>query len=347
MFFLIVILAGLGGTIANRMKVPAGFLIGSIVVTAVTNLIYEGVQIPTNLTLIVQIGAGALLGIKINKEDIYALKRIILPSIILVFGMILLNAVIGFIIHHISGMDLVTALLASAPGGVTEMSIIAVSMGADPSMVAFIQLIRVLSVMIVSPFIIKKLCKEHLASEADKELVEHIPGKDEKLIKRRKVNIGLTMTLAIILGSVGSVMPIPAGALVFSMLGAATLNIILKRGEVFKYQRSICQVLAGMLIGSKFTLSGSFQYDNFALVVLVMVFGIVLLNVIIGILISKLGKLDLPTALFSSVPGGMTDISLISKEFGADQTKVVVMQFMRLVNVIALFPTLIMWLVSL
>ena len=55
--------------------------------------------------------------------------------------------------------------------------------------------------------------------------------------------------------------------------------------------------------------------------------------------------MDPVTALFACAPGGLTDMALIAADLGADSSKVAAMQMMRLVSVIALYPTIIGWLV--
>lgn len=61
--------------------------------------------------------------------------------------------------------------------------------------------------------------------------------------------------------------------------------------------------------------------------------------------IDEIGKWDFPVYCTGTTPGGLTDMALIAADLGADSTKVAGMQMLRLVSVIALYPTIIGWLV--
>jgi uncharacterized membrane protein AbrB (regulator of aidB expression) len=52
-----------------------------------------------------------------------------------------------------TGIDLVVLLLAYAPGGVAEMSLIALAIGADAGFVAVHHLVRIVCVMVAVPLL--------------------------------------------------------------------------------------------------------------------------------------------------------------------------------------------------
>ena len=64
-------------------------------------------------------------------------------------------------------------------------------------------------------------------------------------------------------------------------------------------------------------------------------------NVVSGILISRVGGIDPLTGMLSSAPGGISDIPLIAEDMGADSSKVLVLQFIRYILGLGVFPTLI------
>ena len=81
-------------------------------------------------------------------------------------------------------------------------------------------------------------------------------------------------------------------------------------------------------------------------VVVLAVFSFVILDLVAGMLIARLTDMDLVTALFSCAPGGLTDMTLIAADLGADGVKVAGMHMIRLVSVIALYPLMINYLVE-
>lgn len=81
-------------------------------------------------------------------------------------------------------------------------------------------------------------------------------------------------------------------------------------------------------------------------VVILAIVSFIVLDLVAGVIISKTTDMDLISALFSSAPGGLTDMTLIAAELGADGVKVAGMHMIRLVSVIACYPTLIQLIVS-
>ena len=74
--------------------------------------------------------------------------------------------------------------------------------------------------------------------------------------------------------------------------------------------------------------------------VLLITAGWLLLNLALGWLLHRYGKLSAETALFATAAGGMSDMGLLSAEFGANSTQVSVLQLCRVISLIALTPVL-------
>ncbi|WP_051542066.1 AbrB family transcriptional regulator [Clostridium lundense] len=153
------IIASIGGVLGIKLKIPAGALVGSMIAVAIYNIYGGKGAMPSNFKLGAQIVVGGMIGLNFTKESIYALKDIIFPAVILVIGLTLLSILLGFAIYKLTGLDLVTALFSSAPGGITDMTLISEAYGADISKVALLHLMRLLSVITILPFLIKIFTK--------------------------------------------------------------------------------------------------------------------------------------------------------------------------------------------
>jgi len=154
------VIAAVGGYIGIKLKIPAGALIGAMVFVAAYNIKTSQGYIPRDFKLVAQIVVGGMLGLNFNMEAISALKKLILPSIVLVIGLTIFSLLLGILIHKITGLDLVTALFSSSPGGLTDMSLLSEAYGAQTHIVALMHLIRLTTVITIFPIIIKFL-KEH------------------------------------------------------------------------------------------------------------------------------------------------------------------------------------------
>ena len=149
----------LGGFIGIKSRFPAGGLIGAMLAVSAFKIMGVDVRFPSWTKYFAQITIGILVGLKIQKGFFGELKELILPALIIVCGMILWGVFLGAVIHKITGLDIVTSLFSSSPGGLTDMTIIAQSLGADSPKVVFLQLCRLVSVIFFYPIIIRILSR--------------------------------------------------------------------------------------------------------------------------------------------------------------------------------------------
>ncbi|WZL71905.1 AbrB family transcriptional regulator [Clostridiaceae bacterium 35-E11] len=153
------IVAGIGGMIGIKLKIPAGALVGAMVFVAIYNIWSGKGYIPTNFKLVAQIMVGGMLGLNFTMETIHGLKAMLIPAVIMVLGLMVLNLLLGFLLYKTTGLNLITALFSSAPGGLTEMVLTSEAYGADTSKVALLHLMRLISVITILPLVIKGFIK--------------------------------------------------------------------------------------------------------------------------------------------------------------------------------------------
>lgn len=154
---LTLIMGLIGGYIGIKLKIPAGAMIGSMIFVGGYNVFTSSAYMPTNFKLIAQIVIGCTVGLNFTMDSLLGLKKIIIPSIILVIGLTTLSIILGYIIHKTTGIDLPTALFSASPGGLTDMTIMSESFGAQTHIVALLHLIRLTTVLTVLPAVIKIL----------------------------------------------------------------------------------------------------------------------------------------------------------------------------------------------
>jgi membrane AbrB-like protein len=103
----------------------------SMVAVATLNISYNRAYMPLNIRRLTQVFAGILIGARMAYGDLIALKSVMIPALILIVGIIAVNLCLGFFISKVSKIDIVTSLFASAPGGMSDMALIAEDLGAD------------------------------------------------------------------------------------------------------------------------------------------------------------------------------------------------------------------------
>lgn len=350
---LITLIVGLfGGITALSLKVPAGAMVGSMFATAIFNVATGDAFLPQNIRVFTQIAAGAFIGAGIKRKDISDLKLMIKPAVLMVSSMITLDILMGYIMYRVTGIDLVTSLFACAPGGIVDMSLISSDLGADSSRVAVLHMVRIISVMALLPSIIKIISsKIHSSGKVETNyeyaLTDESSYNNKKLQfddKEKNINLLITMLVALTFGGVGYVLKVPAGAMTFSMAAVGALNVFVNRGYMPLNLRRLTQIFAGILIGERMTYGDILALKNVMIPALILLVGIIIVNLCIGMLVSKTSRLEMVTSLLASAPGGVSDMAIIAKELGGDAPKVAILQLARYICVIAVYPIIVKYL---
>lgn len=153
------LLATFGAFLGHITNIPAGDMLGSMFATILFRFSGKKGYLPQFLKNFLLISVGVMIGENITKDSVLDLVEIIDIALISVFFVINFGFLMGFLLHKLCKIDLVTAILGSAPGGVQEMVIIADDLNAKLSDVATMQVFRVILVLTVFPFLIQMLVK--------------------------------------------------------------------------------------------------------------------------------------------------------------------------------------------
>ena len=157
---LAIAVAGIGGWLGIRLRLPAGALVGPMIVGLIPGVIGIG---PLAWPSFVLAGAYLLLGARVGSRfDREIMRRILglLPFVLgFILGLSLICAGLGWALAAVTDLDLLTALLATSPGGIDAATIAALDTGANVTMVASIQMARLLLMVLVGPFIVRRLVR--------------------------------------------------------------------------------------------------------------------------------------------------------------------------------------------
>lgn len=336
----------IGGLIARKIKLPAPFMTGSMLAVAFFSILSNEMYMPNNLKTFAQIISGAYIGQQVTKNDFLNFPKLA-KSILFLMTLFTVNMfVIGFLIHTFFSIDLITALLSCMPGGIMDVSLISIDMGAQSEIVATMQLVRLVGMLLILPYWIKLLLDrfqkkdDALKPLEVKKMVKQLPVGTSDFI----VNDSLILIIASIGGLIGLSLHIPAGALMFSLIFSSVLKILKNTTQLNTNIRYIAQIFAGTIIGSTFTQESLKQMSHLIIPALLLLGSYLVINVVFGYIVSKRGVLDLKSALFASSPAGATDISLIAGELGGDMPKIAGIQICRTLYTIIVLPNIVSWL---
>jgi membrane AbrB-like protein len=170
LFLLLTLLVGaIFGYVFYKLNVPGGFMVGAIVGVAAVNIVWQAGMMPKDSKTLVQIIAGAFIGCTMERSDLRRLPKIIKPALIMLAAFLLLNLATGFLIFRLSPLDLVTSLMSTVPGGISDTPIIAAGMGADAPKVAVMQIVRqVLGIGIIPSLVFIYAKRNNHADKSDR-----------------------------------------------------------------------------------------------------------------------------------------------------------------------------------
>ncbi|MCC7274750.1 MAG: AbrB family transcriptional regulator [Alphaproteobacteria bacterium] len=141
-----------GALIAVALRWPSAPLLGAMMLSGIIHLlgITEG-RPPFELVAIAQIAMGSAVGSRFAGVKVSTIAMTTVHA--LAATVIMLAAAVGcaWALHAATGLPVPSLLLAYAPGGLAEMSLVALALGADAAFVATHHICRILMVVSVAP----------------------------------------------------------------------------------------------------------------------------------------------------------------------------------------------------
>lgn len=179
------IMAGTGiasALIAERLRVPAGLMIGPMIVNGVLHGSgYVQGNIPPVLLLISFVVLGAFTGTRFAGTTAAMIRRLFLDSIGAFVVAMIVAVIFAFAASWLSGEDIAKTILAFAPGGLEAMTILAFLIGLDPAFVGAHHLVRFLLIAALLPFTARLLMGKGAEASAPPEAEQEKHAKKPSL----------------------------------------------------------------------------------------------------------------------------------------------------------------------
>ena len=133
----IIAAAAAGLMLGKRIKLPAGQIIGPLLLAAALTLTGQvDLHLPFWLVAMAQWVIGTTLGLRFTGVTARLLRRAAGLSVASVLFMLFIGALLSEILHVVTGQDMLQLMISFAPGGVTEMSLVALSLAVSPALVS-------------------------------------------------------------------------------------------------------------------------------------------------------------------------------------------------------------------
>jgi uncharacterized protein len=145
------LIGGTGGMALGLPGFPAGWLSGAILAVSIAALAGRSVRIPDPLARITFVITGISLGGAVTPEAVGGMSAWPASLALLAVGMTVLTAAVALYLRKVHGWDTISAVLASCPGGLATVLVLAAENGADVRSVAIVQTVRIVLLAVALP----------------------------------------------------------------------------------------------------------------------------------------------------------------------------------------------------
>jgi membrane AbrB-like protein len=143
--------AAAGGATFGLLGLPAGWLSGAILTTSAAAFAGRPLLMPTLLTRSIFVVIGISLGAVVTPETLHGVATYPASIAVLITAIACVNLAGTAYLHFVHGWKLLSAYLASSPGAMSQVLVIATELGADLSGVAIVQSLRVVIIALGLP----------------------------------------------------------------------------------------------------------------------------------------------------------------------------------------------------
>lgn len=352
---LLALLGFLGGKLFKLLRFPVPFLLGPMVVVSLSNLLGLPIPVlPNHIDKIAQVILGFCLGVGITRDSLRELRVIAIPALAVAIWSLLITFIFSFFLHRATSLSLTTAVLSSSPGGVPEVVIMAMSVGADAATVTVMQVARLFAVVLFVPLFGKLSAGKNNTAASCASACPVAPETKEQVAApgvywpelrrffKALANPGLL--IAFTGGLLFSVLKIPAGYMIGAMVATGVASVSgLGLRPLPPGIRTAAYIVVGILVGQFFTrevLGGMVEiYPIILLLTVIML----LASIGLAWFISRLTGWTLMVCLLSAAPGGLMAMTTLASDLDSEPVKVSLLHLSRLVAIKLILPLVILF----
>lgn len=336
---LYLVAAGVAGGLFAWLHVPAGWLIGSLLVGIFYRLKIGELSLPSYVFPFALALIGTNIGLSMKISMFGEVASYFLPLTISLITILLASWLLSRALSRYSAIDPKTALFCCIPGGASVMLALSEEYGADQRIVAAFQSARVLVIVLAIPLFAGLVASltgaggsGHTASQTSQSVsgaVSLFPG------------FQILCALVVMAASLGlaKVLKIPAAPFLYAMLFAFLLNqFIVHIGTLPGIAVGIGQVLLGANIGLRFDKESLNQLRKIGWLSIGILLMFLVLTFAISLLFFWLTPLDYVTSMLSMAPGGAPQMSSTASVLKLNASIVASVQLVRLLIIFLLLP---------
>jgi len=147
---LLALAGGLAGAgLLVLLHVPAGGIVGAVAGSALAAGVRAHPPPRFSVRVVGMVLLGCAAGVRLEAETLQTLLHLLVPLLVAVGTLLAMDVALATVLVRRYHVDPVTALLACAPGGVAEMTVLAHDLEARTGIVVAVHVVRVVTVVLV------------------------------------------------------------------------------------------------------------------------------------------------------------------------------------------------------
>jgi uncharacterized protein len=314
----------------KQAGLPSSYLFAALLVGLAVALALPGrVSVPDPAFVAGQAVTGVALGAFVRSSALRALAHSWLPVTVVSAATLGICIAGGAVLTRFTALDPPTAQLGSVAGGASGIVAMADDLGADARLVAFMQYLRVLVVVLLTPLFLAVAFPGHGTGQ--------VAG-TSTLGEPRDWLLALGISAAGVV--IARVARMTAGTLLAPMILAAVVVLAVPGGE-FTVPQLLAQTafaLIGLQVGLRFTLETVRMLGRLLLPVLLSIFALLVGCFGLALVLDWTTSVSLLDAYLATTPGGLFAVLAVAFGAGANTTFILAVQGLRLLVMVLLAP---------
>ncbi len=153
----VLIVCGVVGVVAARLlRLPAYAMLGPMILSAVAHMTgLSEAKPPALLVAVAQVVLGCAIGARFAGTSVRQVRDAMLLSVGATLALMAITVVFSLSLGRVTGLNANDVLLAFSPGGLAEMSLVAIALHSDAAFVATHHIARILIVITCAPLVFK------------------------------------------------------------------------------------------------------------------------------------------------------------------------------------------------
>lgn len=148
----------LGGYLGTKLKIPAGALIGALLAVICFKLISRvDWNVPRTFTFVLQVFLGIMVGASFQPGMLKVMGRVFFPVITSTLLLVGTGLLLSMVFTRMGLLDMGTAYLATSPGAMSALLVVALDSGKDAAVITSFHFFRVVFIILTMPLIYKYL----------------------------------------------------------------------------------------------------------------------------------------------------------------------------------------------